>query len=326
MKPQNVKLLFLGLAICFALAFGHRMRTHRNSMTADNYRLQEEIAAGLKTIEELRKSNALSLRDLKEKSQTITARLNELADQRTALSGATSTNPEPAMAAELPYRWDNASPTTRLGKRFFKALHIKPLTFDSSGDYSLNPATATIFSLTPAETENAQAAIRHMTSDYQTWERENIQQLEASTDPNFEWLNAHLTNGGTGFRVPPMPTEGSNIRDRFLLELNNAIGTSRAAMLIALGEDQFRSQLGSFGQAERWLVVQEKLHPETQYLHINVFEGTSDGHYFNIGQGIPVSMLGETREGGNAGIPVSWNHLIEGRYQTGQSLELVGGE
>jgi hypothetical protein len=279
----------------------------------------------LRTIDELRESNALSLRDLNQQSQTITARLNELADQRAAQSGAASPSLEPAMAAELPYRWDNTSPTTRLGKRFFKALSIRPLTFDTSGEYSLAPATATIFSLTPAETENANAAIRRTTSDYRTLERENIQRLEASTDPNFEWLNAHLTNGGTGFRVPPMPTEGSNIRDRFLLELNNAIGTSRAAMLIALGEDQFRSQLGSFGQAERWLVVQEKLHPETQYLHINVFEGTSDGHYFNIGQGIPISMLEEMREGGNAGIPVSWNHLIEGRYQTGQSLGLVGG-
>lgn len=226
---------------------------------------------------------------------------------------------------KLPFRWDDTSPTTRLGKRLLGSLGIRPLSSTEDGEYSIDPVMAEILDLSPGELVAVNSVIHNTTEDFKKLEVGLLELEDEVTDPALAWLNQRDEIDATAlwsFRVPEFPVEGAQLRDQFVQALTQTLGPSRTAMFLSLGEGQFEDKFGGFGQTERRLIITERVDPAGTYLNVNVTQSTGSGRYSNVGVGFDIAVIGNI----GSHIPESWRHLINGRYTIGQSLETVGGD
>ncbi|HAV61905.1 MAG TPA: hypothetical protein DCY13_06030 [Verrucomicrobiales bacterium] len=315
MKSKHVHVSVIAASLLVSALVWFNLRTRTAAREAELEQLRSELElARTATAEEAAKARQLEAK-MNENVELLNRRLAEIIAEKERLA-AESATPAPEVEAELPYRWDDASPTARVGKRFLKSMRVRPLMETNDGDFEVDPLLAAALSMTREEHQAANESLRAITRSYRELEREQLIVSDEVLDPDFKWMNDLNATLLLGFHVPAMPEAGARLRDRFTAELHGQLGSSRARMFMELGEEQFRSHFGSFGEADRWLFVAERIEPNRTDINLNVMEKTSNGHYYNVGMGIPREQLGKS----GPGIPVSWRHLIDGHYVQGQSL------
>ncbi len=315
MKPKHIHIIVIIASVLVSAIFWFNLRARSTVRATESQRLKNELELAQQTAtEESNRTEHLKAR-VNESVDEINQQLAALSTEKQRLAALT-TNATPVIEAELPYRWDDTSPTARVGKRFLKAIRVRPLSETPDGDYLVDAVMAAALSMTPEEYTAVNESLDVMVRKYRELEKEQLIVTDEVLDPEFNWINNMNPAFFMGFHVPANPEQGEQIRGQFTSELNDELGPSRTEMFMELGEEQFKSQFGSFGQAERWLYVAERLEPGSNDINLNVFEKTSNGHYYNVGMGIPRELIGQS----GPGIPGSWKHLIEGHYVQGQSL------
>jgi hypothetical protein len=273
---------------------------------------QREMAAATKELEKLR-------HDIAARADALDARLKALMQQQSA---AMTGEPEWAGEAELPYRWNEATETVRLGKRFLSALGLNPLAESKDQPYILDEVTATLLSLSPDETIATQAAIDRMVAQQHQIELARLEITDQPYDSGQAWILEHNPDFLLTFQLPAFPDEGAQVRSQFISDLTRAIGPARAEIFIAMAESQLRSDFGNFGAEARHITFWERLAPDG-LLTLSWLDETDGAHYNNTSTSVQADQLSETRI---APIPARWRHLVAEHYRFGQSLDQRDGD
>lgn len=292
-------------------------RGHRRTMKAGSSVLQKKVD-GIRSQIATAEAETSPLRAaINQSSSNLQARITTLARERDAQMQENRAS-EPVPPTELPYRWDNAATTVRLGKRVLTSLGIDPFEATEDGHFQLDHRVATVLSFSPTEAKEVQSAIDLLVARQRSIEIEHLHVTPDILKPEDQWMVADHPDLVLSFSLPAFPDEGRALETQFRSALDQSIGPSRSEMLMAMSASEFQSCFGNFGQQPRWVTFRERLEPDGMLMFAQS-EGTDGGATSSMSTTIDPNRLATTQI---TPIPAGWRDLVGKYYYRGMSIDL----
>lgn len=314
---KKVHPIFVAIILTGSFLIWLNQRGHRHVAEASSSALQknvDEIRSQIATAE----AETSSLRAAMERSSSnLQARIATLARERDAQKQKSRAS-EPVPPAELPYRWNDAATTVRLGKRVMTSLGIDPFEATEDGHFQLDHRVATVLSLSPTEAKGVQSAIDNLVAQQRTIEKERLQITPGNFSTAIQWMMAGNPDLVLSFSLPAFPDEGQQIETAFRSALDQSIGPSRSEMLMAMAAGELQNDFGNFGQLPRWITFRERLESDGM-LTLGQTTGNWNGEKSTMSTTIDPNRLATTQV---TPIPAGWRDLVGKYYYRGISIDL----
>lgn len=317
MKSRNLHLLNLSILIVVSILLWLDQRNQRVASEITGQAAQQQIddltAKRRTTTERI----GLIQTQIEARSQAITDQLNEMA----RLQAERDERRQEQLAipdAELPYQWNDDSPTARLGKRFLASLNLEALTETTNNLFQLDDVVAVLLDMKPEEREAVQASIDTLIRQQREIESSRLEVLDQPISEKYDWIvDKNEPDLLITFYLPAFPEDGAKLKHEFRANIESALGSSRAEMFLAISDRQFDVDLGGVGEHSRWITFTEKVAPDG-FLNISRFEGNSNGHWGNSSTTVDPDHLHRNY---TANVPARWNDLVTPHYQRGELLK-----